>query len=229
MQYKTYAEIKTEVRQETDTEGEIFIQESELLRYANRAIDEAEAEIHTIYEDYFLRPSAKIPLVNGQTDYDLPTDIYANKIRQIIYENGSDYYKLRRVRGRDKYLKIASLERAATSEDYRYLIVNESASVKPVARIYPVSTGTGTILFWYLRNANRMVDDTSICDIPEFSQFVIQHMVSKIYEKEGHPNTMIAKADLERYRRLMVDTLSQMIPDGDNTIEPDVDFYHEHY
>lgn len=229
MQYRTYAEVLEEVRQETDTEAEIFIQPSEMIKYCNKGIDEAEAEIHTIYEDYFLKRSPLISLVNGQVKYDLPTDIYANKLRAIIYRDGADFYRIHKLKGRDKFLAVADLEESASSENYRFLVHNDGPSINPQIGLYPTPNGTGSIEYWYLRNANRVTDENSIIDIPEFTQFVIQFMVVKVYEKEGHPNLVVARADLEKYRRLMIDTLSQMIPDGDNEIEPDLDFYTQHY
>lgn len=226
MQYKTYGQIRIKVEKDLDLEDELFIQDDEMLDYANEAIDEAEAEIHAIYEDYFLTYST-ISLVNGQEEYDLPTDMYANKIRGIVYNNGSTIYNIPELRHSAKFELIELSKEYTTTDFYKYMIINRTAGANPKMLLVPQARedGTDRLKIWYLRQANRMVDDTTVCDIPEFAQFVIQYMKVRCYEKEGHPNMGMAARALEMQRRLMVDTLSNMIPDADNQVEMDLSHY----
>ena len=62
MKYWEWSEIRTKIEQECDLEDEDFVRRDELLAYCNEAIDEAEAEIHSLYEDYFLK-KADLPVV----------------------------------------------------------------------------------------------------------------------------------------------------------------------
>ena len=55
MKYWAWSEIRSKIEQECDLEDEDFVRRDELLAYCNEAIDEAEAEIHSLYEDYFLK------------------------------------------------------------------------------------------------------------------------------------------------------------------------------
>jgi hypothetical protein len=71
MRYWTFAEIKAKVESDLGMEDEDFVSADEMLAYGNEAIDEAEAEIHTINEDYFLT-MGPISLVSGTDSYDLP-------------------------------------------------------------------------------------------------------------------------------------------------------------
>lgn len=226
MQYKTYLEIRTKVEEDLDLQDELFIQDSELLGYCNEAIDEAEAEIHTIYEDYFLTYDY-ISLVNGQEEYDLPSNIYANKIRGIVYSDGATIYNVPKLKHSDMFQLIELSNQYSTTDFYKYMIVNRAEGLNPKMLLVPNSRedGTNRLKIWYLRNANRMVDDTSICDIPEFSQFVVKYMKVECYKKEGHPNIAIATQDLEMQRRQMIATLSNMIPDGDTEIQKDLSIY----
>ena len=232
MIYRTYAEIERKVRLDLDLQEETFITSEELLGYANEAINEAEAEIHTIYEDYFLT-FGYVPLVNGTELYDLPSAIYANKIRAIIYENGSNtVYTIDRLREPGKF----ELERLANQNQgtdwYQYMLINNAAatiSASPQMLLIPTPREdlTPGIKVWYLRNANRMIDDTSVCDIPEFVEFVIQYIKVRCYEKEGHPNIQFARVDMERHRTFMRDTLSNRVPDDDTKIPLDLSTYYE--
>lgn len=228
MKYWTYAEIKDKVQKDLGIEQEEFVVESELIGYCNEAIDEAEAEIHTIYEDYFLARGT-IDFVQGTELYSLPTDIYANKIRGIMFKNNGIVYPLDQIRFSDKFEDIMVNQEFNDSSRYRYLLLNSSATDGVQIQVVPAPRDniTGALTIWYLRNANRIVDDTSLCDIPEFVHFVIQYIKLRVYEKEGHPNMQLAARLVDQQRRQMVSTLTNMIPDGDNEIEQDLSFYED--
>ena len=226
MRLWTYSEIKTKVLNDTGTEQEEFVSESELRGYCNEAIDEAESEIHTLYEDYFLTYST-INMVSGTKEYSLPTDIYANKIRAVLHENGDLLYPMERIRFSDKFQDIRSTEKFDTAGRYRYFLVNTSATngVKMYIVPTPRDNLTGGVRIWYIRNANRITATTDYCDIPEFTNFIIQYMKTRVYEKEGNPLYTAAIRILDQQRAQMVSTLSNMVIDGDTRIEQDLDIY----
>lgn len=228
MEYFTHATIKAKVQRALDLEDEIFITPTELLDYHNEAIDECEAEIHTLYEDYFLS-NAAISLVSGTQDYDLPSDIFANKIRAIIYHNGATIYPVKKLKSRDMFAQLEVQEQYNTTDWYKYLIINNAAQSAPQIRLTPSpnETTSNALQIYYIRNANKMTEDASICDIPEFSMFIYNYMKMKCYEKEGHPNLQMAVQIVEHQRNLMRDTLSRMAADGDTEIEADLTFYEE--
>ena len=226
----TLAEIREKVNQDLDLEGEVFIQPNELRNYINQAIDEAEAEIHAIYEDYFL-DWYYVPLVIDQQEYDLPPNIYAHKIRKIIFsDDQSKTYEVSRIPESAKFEDIALTERFRSTEFYRYLIVNRAAGMPQMYFVPAIREGDvspSRMRVWYLRDANRLVEDTDLCDIPEFVHFVIAYTKLRCLEKEMHPGTQYWADQVERQRRLMIDTLTNMIPDGETRIEPDMTTYEE--
>lgn len=229
MRYWTYSEIKDKVRKDLDLEGETFITADELLGYCNEAIDEAEAEIHSIYEDYFLT-SSTLSITSGTAAYSLPSDIYANKIRAVIYANGTIIYPIKRIKDWNKFQGVAWGNEFATGNDlYQYIIKNVDAATGMQIVLVPAAQATDStsITIWYIRNAEEMEDDNSECDIPEFVSFIIEYMKMKCYEKEGHPNVQLAMANLERQRKLMQSTLRDMVPDGDNEVEMDTRLYED--
>ncbi len=221
MRQWTYLEMKTKVEKDLDLEDETFIQPDEMLGYFNEAIDNVEADVHTIYEDYFLTTTT-LSLVTGTQDYSFPSDIYANKIRDIYYTNGQIKYQVRK--WSQPLHMIALLD---NTDDYRYIPINTSANGYQL-RILPPSQETSTnMTIWYLRNAKRMVNDSDVCDIPEFINYVIQFVKQRCYEKEGHVNTLKAIQDTEMQKKLMVETLSSMVDDEDNEIRKDFSFYED--
>lgn len=227
----TYAEIRTKIQRDTDTEAEEFIRPDELLDLVNEAIDEAEAEIHLLgaEENYFLT-YADLPVTVGQELLDLPADIYANKIKNIVYSDGALVYPVRRLKGPNLYEEIADQQRATNVSDYyRYILTNATPGPQTKILLVPKSREVSTTNFrlWYLRQANRMVNDSSICDIPDFVQFIINRTIYQIWAKEGHPNAEAAKMKLEESRKLMTDTLNEMIPDGDSEIVMDLSHYRD--
>ena len=224
--YWNWGQIRAKVRRDLDLEAETFVRPEELRDYANEAIDEAEAEIHGLYEDYFLSRKL-VNIENGVEEYDLPDDIYAHKIRRIMYNNTSSVYTVNRLQDWKKFEAQNIAKNFSTSDLYQFFFLN-SVPGNPKILLVPQGRETGPYLeVWYLRQANRLEEDDDICDIPEFYNFIFQYMKVRIYEKEGHPNTTKAVSDLEQQRRQMTSTLAQIAPDGENEIEMDASFYEE--
>ncbi len=227
----TYGDIRDKLFREHDLEDETFIGEDEILGYYNDAVDEAEAEIHGIYEDYFLT-SAKLPLVIDTDEYSLPADIYANKLRRVIYSNGSDVYEVKRIRDWKKFIIQADTAVHGLNDFfYRYMLKNVSADTGVQLLLVPKSREDSeeNVTLWYIRNANRATGDSDKCDIPEFLNFIYAHMRCSIRRKEFNgeiPGTDLA--ELEKQRKLMVDTLTAMVPDDQTEVEQDVSHYCDH-
>jgi len=225
--YWTYAEIKQKIEADLDLEKEIFVDDSELMGYVNEAIDFCEGKIHTLYEDYFLAKSA-VTLVSGTNEYLLPSDIYANKIRVIIYKNQGDVYPIKRVRSAKKILN-AELDVAGNSgaSRYEYFIVNQTPGQPKIYLTPDVLEDGERVFYWYLRQANRIFDEADICDIPEFVYYVIQYAKERICFKEGHPNYPLERERLDEIEVEMLGTLAEMVPDEDNEIEADFSVYED--
>lgn len=226
MKIWTFAEAKQKVQEDMDTEEETFIKDSEYVSLFNEAIDDAEAKIHTMNQDYFLA-SSTISFVDGTSQYDMPTNIYANKIRFIQYSKGTRRYKLERV----KLAQIEDIVRYYTNEWYWYNIENQNGVDGPKIIIYPTPnfSHTDTLKLYYLRNANRVEVATDNIDIPEFINYIFAFVKWKIAFKELSPalNSYIEAKD--RQEVIMKATLDQMVPDEDETIDPDFSHYNEFY
>jgi hypothetical protein len=213
----TFAEIKEKVLADLDLQGEDFVDDDEMMGYANDAIDEAEAQIHNLNEDYFLTSDA-VSLELSEDEYDLPTDIYGAKIRAVHYDDGTDCYDVKRI-------KLKDIPNVQTQDPYRWIYKNESGHGK--FKIYPVSrvTSSTAMTRWYIRNANRLTASDSVCDIPEFARFVIDFVKVQCAVKELNPQLAFYKQQLEESRALMIQTLTEMVPDEDNDIEKDLSHY----
>lgn len=233
--YWTYRQIREKLEDNLDLKAEQFVSPNELLGYVNEGIDVVEARIHdlAIDSDYFLTKRS-YDLVQGERYIDLPDNIYAHKIKSLIYEVSNLVYKVRRFRGEDVFEEIAEAERYERSSDYyRYILVNDNSdggvTPRPQIMIVPRARETiqGALTLWYVRDAQRMADDDSVCDIPEFVHYVINYARLMVYYKESHPNIPIAEAKLEESRLLMEQTLAVMVPDKDNRVVPDLSAYEE--
>jgi len=226
MKYWTWAEIRAKIEGECDTEDEDFVRSPELIAYCNEAIDEAEAEIHTLYEDYFLSYK-DITITSGDEFIDIATqipDIYADKIRRILFKVGDTSYTVKRLKDWKKFENKADLDLSSSTADYSYFIVNKTVGV-PQIMLSPKAHESGTIKVWYLRNANRITMDTDICDIPEFINFIFAYLKVKIFGKEGHPGYPETLERLENERVRMNAVLSNRVPDDDNEVELDLRIY----
>lgn len=217
----TYSELKTYLEQELDLQDETFITSNEMLAYFNEAVDMIESAIHNIYEDYFLTNSS-LSIVANQAAYTLPSDIYAQKIRRILYNDGGAYkYEIKRVKKLEEIMFIVS------PDLYSYIITNDSTNGLRI-NLYPTPLANQPYAtVWYIRNAKRFTQDTDVCDIPEFTNVLVQFVRWKCLSKEGHPDAQQAASDLDRMRQEMVDTLTARVPDEDNFVLKDTSFYRD--
>jgi len=223
-QFETWASFKAKVERDLDIQGEVFVRPDELLGYANEAIDEAESEILGLNQDYFLARDT-LTLVIDQQAYALPENIFAKKIRRIVYNNGSSVYSVKHLKDWHKFESLALSEQFITADVYRYMLVNTTPG-QPEILISPNPSEQATLDIWYTRQANRMTgDDADIVDIPECLTFLTQFVKVRVYEKEGHPNFTAAVSILEQQRALMRQKLADSVPDADNEIEADYSIY----
>lgn len=243
MKIWTYEEIENKIKRDLDLQDEDFVTTDELAGYCNDAIDEAEAEIISLCEDYFLKTSA-LPMVSGASDIDLPTDIYAQKIRSLTYENGTIIYQVKLIKGRDEWQDIALTKFYSGVDDYRYKLLNANAGEQAKIRLYPASRDTGNFLtIWYIRNAQRvpLVGElvnavaatrasqlATLVDIPEFTSFIIAFMKVRCVSKEFDPRYNDLVAELQHQREMMTSTLRNRVVDNNHDlIDTDMSWYQE--
>lgn len=166
----TFGDAYDKVRQETslneDDEDEEFVSFAEFVGFFNEGIDEAEAEIMLLQEDYFLAYDY-MPLVADEDEYAYPSNIYGNKIRGIIYRSGGTVYQVKRYKRQDKFEAIEGDQEslAASEARYKYFQVNNTPNGRrmvlvPPARetsvLAPLTPVSTHIRRWYIRNANRV-------------------------------------------------------------------------
>lgn len=228
----TLNQIITRLQRECDLETEDFIGDEELIDVINDAIDTCEANIHTLgrEQEYFLA-DAYISLVNGQAEYSLPTNIYANKIKQILYRNGEEIYRVMKYRDLNRFLSL-EVDKAQESalEQFKYILLHNSATDGYKIRLTPTPRAslTNGLHIWYIRNANRLALPADICDIPEFVQYIYAAAKVYIYGKDGtDPRVQTAIADRDAQLKLLQETLGEMIPDGDDHLVSDYSHYEE--
>lgn len=215
----TYAEAKAKIERDLDMQEETFVTPDEMVMYFNDAIDECEAEIHNLFEDYFLT-EASITLVPGTDRYSLPSDIYANKIRSLWFNDGNLRYQVKRTR--HKNLPFTDMSDIVYSYQMQHRSPGEGITIK----LNPSVTHAGNYLhIQYIRNANRVYLGTDVIDIPECMGFVFAYVKEKVCNKETHPLLQSAQAQLEKQRELLLVTLKSMTIDDDNEIEADLSFY----
>lgn len=235
MNYQTFGDIKIKVEMELDIEVEEFIQPDEFRKYVNAGIALAEADIHKLgLEDEYYLTKTFLPLVTGEEDISLPTNLYMNKIRAVIYKSGPTIYSIRRLRSKEKFEDVERINLYNQVTDYyTYLLRNDSAASGVKMELMPSSreTSSQNVKLWYIRQASKwtvLANDTDLCDLPEIAlEFLYQYVKYRCYEKEGHPNSEAAKADLKDLRAQMISTMEQMVADEDTEIIKDLSHYED--
>lgn len=233
--YTRWTDLKSKIENELDLNEETFITAAELIQYANSGIEEAEKMVMELYQDYFLA-SFQPTIVTGTADYVMPTSIWGNKIRMVVFSDGQsppvNTYRMRRI-------PLHKVPFVGTNDDYQFLLTQAPPTttdgpadggirfkVVPTPRSDMPANG---VTIWYLRFANRVVDDTSQIDIPEATAFIEWYIRVKVYRKEGHFLLQDAVAELEKQRQILRESLDSMAPDEEECLEPDMSFYVDFY
>lgn len=232
MIYKDYKTLKDEVLRETDAEAEDFIQPKEVLDYFNDAVREALAHIQKLgLEDDYFQKSATTGIVAGVQELNLPNDIYAAKIRGVIYSMPSEVYQIKRIKGPNKFQLMQELLLYPPGNPmYMYDLENPSPTSGFRIKLYPIPVATipSCIIINYVRTVTTIAADTDLVDIPEFYSFIKAFVKYKIFSKENSERAISAKEEYEKEKQLMMETLSEMTPDYDNKVIGDFTHYHEH-
>lgn len=227
MRYWTWGEVKEKIEADFDLiEEPDLLAPNELLGYLNDAIDTVEQHFVKL-GDYFLTVSDRILLEEGQNDYQLPTDIYATKIRQILC---NDDYEVRLLRN----IKNVLVANESYGDRYTYILINQAAiGGRPRVRLFPTpKKGFGEYLdIYYTRNANRITadggDDQEI-DVPEAMLYIICYIKMRIYEKEKNMAMYQSyQQELMVHEKNLLDALASRVDDENNEIEPDVEIYRD--
>lgn len=232
MTQKTYADLLAKIEKDLDIEDELFVQDSELMEYFNDAIRACESQIHKLgLEDLYFKTSDNPSLVIGTADYSMPSNIYQNKIVEVVFNDGSKVFEIKRLKGSNKHVRKAYIDNDSGSDPlYLYDIVYNTAAAGIKFKLIPASkiTNSTYVTRWYIREATRMTLTTSVCDLPDAClNFVYAYVSWRIWGKEGDPRVMGAQQERDKQEMLMVETLAEMTPDDDNEVEKDLSYYDE--
>ena len=165
MKVWTYEEMEAKVLRDLDLEDETFISPDEMAGYFNEALNEAESEIMVLNQEYLLT-KAYLPVVSGTSKYDLPYNMYANKIRGLMYINGAIIYEVTQFRRKNKFLDIAFTDQYNLATDYYgYLLLNDvpgqayiqfHPAMRDTAILAPLSSQFSPLVLWFIRNCARI-------------------------------------------------------------------------
>jgi hypothetical protein len=225
--FRTFGDLRSQVEIETDTQGEEFVSESEVKQYFNSAVTLCEATIVKLgLREKYLQAEALISTVVGQADYDLPSDIVANKIRKVIYRNNTAIYTLKPLRSENSYVEEDLSNAYPANEFYHYSLYKIGTAMK--MRLTPKASQsvTNAIRMIYFKTLGRYVADTDVCDVPDICyEYIMSYVRYRIYAKESPAIAQDEKQNMQALLGLMQETLQNQVADPDMDLM-DQDFSH---
>lgn len=152
MSQATYSSLKSYVQNRLDLRDEGFITTTELLQYTEEALRYCEAEVHKLnIEDMYFEAESYIQLVSGQQDYNLPSNIYANKILRLVSNRNGQIYEIPRLTHSRRFELSAQADRYGSGtdgQDFEYRLINNNPTDGTKIRIHPIPTiSTTTVSF----------------------------------------------------------------------------------
>jgi hypothetical protein len=224
MEARQWGALRLELRNELNLGDQGLVEDAELMVMANRALQFAESEIHSLNEDYF-RTFDTLTLVKDIATYGLPTRAYGAKLRLVQYDDGSSVYEVTRI-------KLKDIGNVGDGDEYRYDLDNSATYGCRMVFFPTPSEGGAYIKRWYLRRVNEITSDASYVDLPEFSTFVFAYIkVQVLLKSDGVTSPALlsaAQAELQMARDLMVRSLSSIVVDeAEGDLELDFSFYND--
>jgi len=227
----TLLEMKEKIKSDLEMREEQYLPDSDIVKLINDAVSDAHKNIVRVYEDYFLSFHSQ-ELLATQSVLALPPDIFADKIRAMIYRDGAiqtssitcEFGKVKSLRDA---LNIRNVASDSTGAMRLWMITDQAVTTRSV-KLIPETGKAGFVDMWYIRRPAIMVNDSDICPIPEFSDYVVQKAKVAYYRNDGDPRYQTEKAELLELQEQMINTLSnRTLGEDDNVIKRDVSFYED--
>ena len=171
-------------------------------------------------QDYYLTEDI-MSLVATTAAYAMPTGIYANKLRYVQFDDGTEDYKV-------EVLPIKNIPNVQTGDDFTYRLKRAVAEVMKMTMYpTPIANDTTSVTRHFIRVPTVVTADISVIDLPDTT--LLYHMV-KLYlmKKKGDPLLEVESGQTSYYQGLYRMNLAEMIPDSGVTMEEDVSHYEEH-
>ena len=210
--------LVTKIQDDQELHAENFVTKPEIIQFINDAIDDAEQLIIDSFSDFFLASEDAI-MTAGDKFIPLPADLYDLRIRGLYYDmdgfsqgssGGGRWYKIKKL----------PLERFAVvnqNDQYSYHLINKAAG--PELQIFPdfrETTSTNVKIF-YIRTAQRLVNDSDILEKGIKPQYVLAHAKFSIMEKEGDPGADTMLARLGEQTTKMISAVSRLTDDDEDS------------
>jgi len=220
MQPRTWETVQEEIKKECDIEDEQFIKDSELMAAANGMIRAIEGDIIELNEDYLMK-THDFTLVDGQATYDLPSDLFAQKIKWILFSDGDCKSAIER--GEPWQCVMADC-----NGKMFYEILNTAWNTGRDIKFWglPDYKSSQTVTAWYIREITRISSINSYVNLPEFENLIILAVKKRIFEKEKNPLLALVIEEIKEEKLRMRKIIVNQAPDGLN-IEPDLSFYND--
>lgn len=211
-----WQEFREQIEFDHDLQEESMIDANDLKAWANEAIEDAEEVVHIETEGDYFETDTTIDLVSGQAEYDAPTDLYANKFEELFYMGGERPYEINEVK------KNSAIIESNPEDCYQYKIKNTPTGIKIVLYPTPDEDLTAGLKLFYIRKATKIVNDSSVVDIPEALGFIRQYISDKIINKEQQTLNAPESQALKRKRESLKLTLQKQTHNDDNLLEVDM-------
>jgi hypothetical protein len=145
----TVEEIATSVRARLDEMNRDSIDtERDILPALNRALEYAVDIYARHYPDPYIA-STILPLINGQQDYEMPENVFEDRVVKVDLKGTTNYYQdIVRVSYRD----LANFEtEGSTATPFYY------ATLGRKLHVVPTPSGTYSLRIWYIQNPEQLV------------------------------------------------------------------------
>jgi hypothetical protein len=201
-----------------------MVSETYLIQKVNDSLEEIQGYINKQYEDYFLTYNTyqMNEDQSQQTEYDLPSNIFMNKIRRVMYHYGSNplntnttTYPMGRLQN------INDAHKFSGGEEYRYMLIDRPVTgdvvdYKTKLVTFPYGANNNDYFtIWYIRELATVSATGDTVELPNVAmRYLVEDVKSKCLEKDiGNPMAGIIEGNKQRILGLMQTSIANKVPD----------------
>jgi hypothetical protein len=186
----TTNDMLDQVRSLIDEDNETSVSNTDILNSINRAQKYALNILARQYEEPLLA-NFELPIVNGQNEYDLPKNMFEDRIEKVEFSTfQGTFTEVQRLSYRD----ISIYE-----SDMRSNVPTGYAVIKKRIRIIPTPSGTYNARVWYLKKPKPLVTSQGRITVvnPDNNYIIIDSVGEDLTTEQDNLNSYVNIVDWE--------------------------------
>jgi len=186
----TLAQLKKDIRFQSDEENSEFIADDDLVRIINLSAAELWDKLVSAYDEDYYQKTASISVVANKDAYALPADFFKLVGVDVnLNPSGTEKYSLQKYNWNDRNRHHTSISSVVNGGIFAYRLISNNI------KLIPMPTSAKTIQLSYIPTSKKLTLDIDFIDgINGWEEYIIYDCSIRIMTKsESDPGPLMVK------------------------------------